>query len=184
MSPLAVGDVTHRGAFTLAVAQTPPTCATATQQEQDTTQVECDAQPRRAPPPRLPAWVADHAVNGSWAQKKSLEAMAGLSLHPMTKLRGDAAGRFLCTGPQPKRRGVQRQDDRKVHWQGLSRFAALGTLAEADQVPLETALVWHGALTRKLRVVLLSKRKAPATPRDLVLASTELALDGRQLVEW
>src|SRR5947199_7494711 len=37
ISTLAVVDVTHRCAFTLAVAQTPPTCATATKQEQEAT---------------------------------------------------------------------------------------------------------------------------------------------------
>jgi hypothetical protein len=108
------------------------------------------------------------------AQKKSLDAVVGLSLHPITKLRGDAAGRFLFTGPPPKRRGAHRTYDGKVRWQDLSRVEALGTLAEAEQVHLYTALVWHVSL----------KRKAPAKPRDIVLASTDLALDGRKLVEW
>jgi IS4 transposase len=65
----------------------------------------------------------------------------------------------------------------------LSRFEALGTLAEAEHVHLYTALVWHVTLKRKLRVVILINRKAPANPRYIVLASTDLALDGRKLVE-
>ena len=183
ISTLAVVDVTHRCAFTLAVAQTPPTCAMATQQAQETTLVDFYVQPLRAHHQRLPAWVAYHAVDGYFAKKKYLDAVVDLRLHPMTKLRGDADGRFLFTGPHPKRRGAHRKDDGKVHWQDLSRVEALGTLAEAIQVHLYTALVWHVTLKRKLRVVVLINRKAPAKPRDIVLASTDLALDGRKLVE-
>jgi DDE superfamily endonuclease len=183
ISTLAVVDVTHRCAFTLAVAQTPPTCAMATKQEQETTLVDFYAQQLRAHHHRLPAWVTYHAVDGYFAKKKYLDAVVDLRLHPITKLRGDADCRFLFTGPHPKRRGAHRKYDGKVHWQDLSRFAALGTLAEAEHVHLYTALVWHVSLKRKLRVVLLINRKAPAKPRYIVLASTDLALDGRKLVE-
>lgn len=48
---------------------------------------------------------------------------------------------------------------------------------------LYTALIWHVTLKRKRRVVILINRKAPAKPRYSVLASTDLALDGRKLVE-
>jgi IS4 transposase len=106
-----------------------------------------------------------------------------LRLHPITKLRGDADCRFLFTGPHPQRRGAHRKYDGKVHWQDLSRFEALGTLAEAEHVHLYTAVVWHVTLKRKLRVVVLINRKDPATPRHLVLASTDLALDGHKLLE-
>jgi IS4 transposase len=44
-------------------------------------------------------------------------------------------------------------------------------------------VVWHVTLKRKLRVVILIKRKAPDKPRYIVLASTDLALDGHKLVE-
>jgi hypothetical protein len=183
ISTLAVVDVTHRCAFTLAVAQTPPTYATATQQEQEATLVDFYAQQLRVHHHRLPAWVAYHAVDGYCAKKKYLDAVVDLRLHPITKRRGDADGRFLCTGPHPKRRGAHRKYDGKVHWQHLSRFEALGMLAEAEHVHLYTALVWHVTLKRKLRVVILINRKAPAKPRYIVLASTDLALDGRKLVE-
>ena len=48
---------------------------------------------------------------------------------------------------------------------------------------LSTAMVWHVSLKRKLRVVVLVNRKAPTKPRYIVLASTDLALAGRKLVE-
>src|SRR5215475_2083365 len=183
ISTLAVVDVTHRCAFTLAVAQTPPTCTTATKQEEETTLVDFYAQQLRAHHHRLPVWVAYHAVDGYFAKKKYLDAVVDLKLHPITKLRGDADGRFLFTGPHPTRRGAHRKYDGKVHWQDLSRFEALGTLAEAEHVHLYTALVWHVTLKRKLRVVVLINRKAPDKLRYIVLASTDLALDGHKLVE-
>jgi hypothetical protein len=183
ISTLAVVDVTHRCAFTLAVAQTPPTRATATKQEQETTLVDFYTQQLRAHHHRLPAWVAYHAVDGYFAKKKYMDAVVDLRLHPITKLRGDADCRFLFTGPHPTRRGAHRKYDGKVHWQDLSRFEALGTLAEAEHVHLYTALVWHVTLKRKLRVVVLINRKAPDKPRYIVLASTDLALDGHKLLE-
>jgi hypothetical protein len=68
-SPLAVVEGTHRGAVTRAVAQTPPPWATATTPDQEATLGDFDPPPRRAPQPRLPAWVASHAVDGYGAQK-------------------------------------------------------------------------------------------------------------------
>ena len=183
ISTLAVVDVTHRCAFTLAVAQTPPTCATATTQDQEATLVDFYTQQLRAHHHRLPAWVTYHAVDGYFAKQKYLDEVVDLRLHPITKLRCDADGRFLCTGPHPQRRGAHRKYDGKVHWQDLSRFEALGTLAEAEHVHLYTAVVWHVTLKRKRRVVVLINRKDPDQSRDIVLASTALALDGHKLLE-
>jgi Transposase DDE domain len=183
ISTLAVVDVTHRCAFTLAAAQTPPTCATATKQDREATLVDFYTQQLRAHRHRLPAWVTYHAVDGYFAKKKYIDEVVDLRLHPITKLRGDADCRFLFTGPHPTRRGAHRKYDGKVHWQDLSRFEALGTLAEADHVHLYTAVVWHVTLKRKLRVVVLINRKDPNKPRYIVLASTDLALDGHKLLE-
>ena len=122
-------------------------------------------------------------MDGYFAKKKYIDEVVDLKLHPITKLRYDANCRFLYTGPHPKRRGAQRKYDGKVNFQDLSRFEALGTLAEAAHVHLYTALVWHVSLKRKLRVVVLVNRKAPDKPRFIVLASTDLALDGHKLVE-
>jgi hypothetical protein len=71
-----------------------------------------------------------------------------------------------------------------VHGQDLSRVAALGTLAEAAPGPLYPAVVWPVTLQRKRRGVVLIHRNAPAQPRALVFASTALARDGHQRLEW
>src|SRR3989442_6983523 len=185
ISALAVVDVTRRCAFTLAVAQTPPGAdRAASKQEEEETRVDFYKQQLRDQRQRLPPSVTYHCVDGYFAKKKYIDEVVALKLHPITKLRGDADCLFLYTGPHPKRRGPKRKYDGKVNFQDLRRFDYLGLLEEGDHVHLYTALVWHVSLKRKLRVVALVNRKDPAKPRYLVLASTDLALDGCKLVEY
>ena len=133
---------------------------------------------------RLPTGIRYHCVDGYFAKQKYIDEVVALNLHPITKLRCDANCVFLYTGPYPKRRGRRRKYDGKVTFQDLCRFEDLGTLEERDHVQLYTTLVWHVSLKRKLRVVVLVNRKEPHKPRYIVLASTDLALDGRKLVEY
>jgi DDE superfamily endonuclease len=180
---LAVVDVTRRCACTVACAQTPPATQTATTQEQDETLVDVYKQQLRAHRHRVPPGVTYHCVDGYYAKKKDIDEVVSLDLHAITKLRSDADWRFLYTGPHPKRKGARRKYDGKVNWQDLRRFASLGTLAEADHVHVYTALVWHVTLKRRLRGVVLVNRQDPAKARDLILASTDLALAGHKRVE-
>jgi hypothetical protein len=182
IATFAVVDVTRRCAFTVACAQTPPAAPTATKQEKEETLVDFYKQQLREQRHRLPAVVTYHAVDGYFAKQKYIDEVVALPLHPITKLRCDADCKFLYTGPHPKRKGARRKYDGKVNWQDLRRFNSLGTLAEADHVHLYTALVWHVTLKRRLRVVVLINRKDPAKPRYILLASTDLALDGHKLV--
>ena len=183
ISTLAVVDVTRRCAFTVACAQTPPAARTATAQEKEATRVDFYQQQLREHRHRLPPGVHYHCVDGYDAKKKYIDAVVSLDLHAITKLRSDADCRFLSTGPHPKRKGARRKYDGKVNGPDLRRFDALGTLAEAAHVQVYTALVWHVTLKRRLRVVVLVKQKDPAKPRSIILASTDLGLDGHKLVE-
>jgi hypothetical protein len=74
--------------------------------------------------------------------------------------------------------------DGKVNFQALSRFEDLGTKAEAPHLHLYTAVVWHKTLQRRLRIVVLRNRKDPATPRFIVLGSTDPELNGHKLVDF
>ena len=112
ISTLAVVDVTRRCALTLAVSQTPPGEDT-TKAEQDETRVDFYTKQLRAHRHRLPPSVTSHCVDGSDAQKQYSDAVVSLGLHAITKLRSDADGVFLSTGPHPKRRGAKRKDDGK-----------------------------------------------------------------------
>jgi hypothetical protein len=184
LATLAVVDVTRRCAFTVACAQPPPTAQTATKQDKEETLVDCYTQPLREQRCRLPAVVLSHAVDGSCAKQKYIDAVVALQLHPITKRRCDADGKFFYTGPHPKRKGARRKYDGKVNGQELRRFDALGPLAEAAHVQGYTALVWHVTLKRRLRVVVLVNRRDPAKPRSMLLASTDLELDGHKRVAW
>src|SRR5499433_2627617 len=182
MSTLAVVDVTRRCAFTLAVAQTPPG-EDATKAEQDETRVDFYKQQLHEHRHRLPPGVHYHCVDGYYAKNQYMDEVVSLDRHAITKLRSDADCWFLSTGPPPTRKGARRKYDGKVNWQDLRRFDALGTRAEAAPVQVYTALVWHVTLKRRLRVVVLVNQKDPAKPRYIILASTDLGLDGHKLVE-
>lgn len=184
ISTLAVVDVTHRCALTLAVAQTRPAHnKAATKQEQEETLIDFYNKQLSENRHRLPAAVKYHCVDGYFAKKKYIDEVVRLSLHPITKLRCDANCRFLFTGPHPKRRGRRRKYDGKVSFQDLSRFEYLGTIKDEEHLHLYTSIVWHVSLKRRLRVVVVVNRKDPAKPRYIVLASTDLELDGHKLVE-
>ena len=184
ISNLAVVDVTRRCAFTLAVAQTPPAPDKTTKQEQDQTLIDFYREQLREQHHRLPPQVKYHAVDGYFAKKKYVDEVVSLKLHPITKLRSDADCLFLYTGPHPRQRGARRKYDGKVNWQDLRRFECLGTMEDEEHLHLYTAIVWHKSLKRRWRVVVLVNRKDPARPRYIILASTDLELDGRKLVEF
>src|SRR5215510_7014358 len=182
ISTLAVVDVTRRCAFTLAAAQTPPG-EEAMKAEPEETRVDFYTQQLRAHRHRLPPGVQYHCVDGYYTKKKYMDEVASLDLHAITKLRSDADCWFLYIGPHPKRRGARRQYVGKVNCQDLSRFEALGTMAEEPHLHLYTAVVWHKTLQRRLRLVVLLNQKDPAKPRFIVLGSTDPELSGHKLVE-
>jgi DDE superfamily endonuclease len=182
ISTLAVVDVTRRGAFTLAVAQTPPG-EDATQAEPEETRVDFYTQQLRAHRHHLPPSITYHCVDGYYAKKKYMDAVVSLDLHAITKLRSDADCMFLYTGPHPKRRGARRKYAGKVNFQDLSRCEDLGTREDEPHLHLYTAVVWHQTLKRRLRLVGLLNRKDPAKPRFIILGSTEPELNRHRLID-
>jgi DDE superfamily endonuclease len=185
ISTLAVVDVTRHCAFTLVVAQTSPGEEQAPRPPaEEETRMDFYKQQLHDHRHRLPPAITYHCVDGYFAKKKYIDEVVDLKLHPITKLRHDANCRFLYTGPHPHRRGRKRKYDGKVNFHDLSRFEDLGPLADREHVHLYTALVWHVSLKHKLRVVVLVNRKDPYKPRFIVLASTDLTLAGRKVVEF
>ena len=112
-----------------------------------------------------------------------MDAVVSLDLHAITKLRSDADCVLLSTGPHPKRRGARRKYDGKVNFQALSRFEDLGTREDEPHLHLSTAVVWHKTLKRRLRLMVLPNRKAPAKPRFIVLGSTDPELNSHTLID-
>jgi hypothetical protein len=182
ISTLAVVDLTRRCAFTVACAQTPPGDKGGTT-ELEETRMDFYKQQLREHRKLLPQGVKYHCVDGYFAKQKYIDEVCRLDLEAITKLRCDANCQFLFTGPHPRRRGRRRKYSGKVSFQDLSRFQYLGTMKEVEYVHLYTAVVWHATLKRKLRLVVLVNRKDPNKARYIVLASTDLELDGEKLVE-
>jgi putative transposase len=180
-SPRAVVDGTRRYALTRAVAQTPPG-GEATQATPEDSRVDFSTQPLRAPRQRLPPRLSSHGVDGYSAKKTSLDEVVSLQRHAIPQLRSDADWRCLSTGLHPKRRGARRQDDGQVNFEAVSRCADLGTMDDEPPLPLDTAVVWHKTRQRRLRLVVVLNRQAPATPRVSVLGSTASDRHGRKLI--
>jgi DDE superfamily endonuclease len=181
ISTLALVDVTRNCAYTLAVAQTPPTDTSAAQ-EREQTRVDFYLQQLSAHRPLLPAAVKYLAADGFFAKKKYVDGVRKCDLHLITKLRCDADLRYLYSGPRRTGPGRPRRYDGKVDFQDLSRFDYLGTLAEAEHLHLYGAVVYHVRLKQRLRVAVVVNRKNAAKPRHVVLASTDTELDERELV--
>ena len=184
ISTLAVISLTHRCALTLAVAQTRPAhLKAATRQENEETLIDFYNKQLSDNRHLLPVGVNYHCVDGYFAKKKYIDEVVRLSLHPITKLRCDANSRFLFTGEHPKRRGRKRKYSGKVNWQDLSQFEYLGTIKDQEHLHLYTSVVWHVTIKRSLRVAVVVNRKDQAHQRYILLASTDLQLDGHKLVE-
>ena len=184
ISTLALIDVTRRCAFTLAVAQTPPAPKATARQKKDETMIDFYRKQLREQRHRLPTEVKYHAVDGFFAKQKYIDEVVRLELHPITKLRCDANCLFLYTGLHPRRRGARRKYDGKVDWQDLRRFDDLGRMEGQAHLHLYTSVIWHKSLKRCLRVVVLVNHKDPAKPRYIILATTDVELDGHKIVEY
>jgi hypothetical protein len=184
ISTLALIDLTRRCACTLAVAQTPPAPKGTVGEKKKETMIDFYLKQLLKHRHRLPAEVKYHAVDGFFAKQKYIDEVVKLKLHPITKLRCDANCLFLYTGLHPRRRGPRRKYDGKVDWQDLRRFDDLGRMEGQAHLHLYTSVVWHKSLKRCLRVVVLVNRQNPAKPRYIILASTDLELDGQTIVEY
>ena len=99
----------------------------------------------------------------------------------ITKLRADANLRHLYAGPRLARRGRPKLYDGKVTFKDLNRFQSLGTVEEAEHLHLYTAVLYHVRLKRQLRVVVVVSHQNPSKPGYVVLTSTDIELDGREV---
>src|SRR5437868_12538672 len=120
ISTLAVVDVTSNGAYTLAVAQTPPSEALL-REDQEQTRIDFYVKQLHAHRHLLPPAITYLAADGFYAKQKYVDGVRACHLHLITKLRCDADLRFLYSGPREKRRGRPRLYDGKVNFQDLSR---------------------------------------------------------------
>ncbi len=163
------------------VAQTP--AGNPEKDAQEETRIDFYAQQLRNHRHLLPNSVKYHCVDGYFAKQKYIDEVISLNLDVITKLRCDANCLFLYTGPHPKRRGRKQKYDGKVNFQDLSRFHYLDTMTDEKDLHLYSAIVWHVSLNCKLRIVVLLNSKCKDKLRYILLASTDLSLDPKKLVE-
>lgn len=180
ISMLAVVNVTDNCAYTLAVAQTPPS-EQLTREDKEQTRVDFYVNQLREHRHLLPKSINYLAADGFYAKQKYVDGVRACHLHLVTKLRRDADLRFLYTGKREKRPGRPRLYDGKVNFQDLSRFQYLGAVEETDPLYLYTAVLYHVSLKRRLRIVVVLDCRNPNKRRYAVLASTDTALAGETL---
>lgn len=128
--------------------------------------------------PLLPASVRYLAVDGAYAKKGFVDGTIDLNLQVISKLRCDANLRYLYTGIQ-KRRGRPRKYADKVDFHNLTGLTWVETVQPG--IDLYTAVVWSVALKRTIRLAYLLNHQDPQKPRFVVLFSTDLDQDAKQI---
>lgn len=183
ISALGVVDLTQKGAYVAAVAQTPVTPPKLKKAQAELTRLDHALAQVQTTRPHLPAGLRYLAADGWYAKQKYADAVLALGLELVTKLRHDANMRFRLTGVRTGQRGRPKTYDGKVDWQDLRRFEQVdtATLDLAPDIEVFTAELYHCSLKRWLRVVVLVWHTADGKRHHAILATTALncrAADG------
>lgn len=175
ISTVAVVDLTQKGAYVVAVEQTPAT-AELKKDGAESTRIDLALQQVKATQPHLPAQVRYVGADGYYAKKKYVDGIVALGLELVTKLRNDANMRFRYMGEPTGKAGRPKVYDGKVDWQDLSRFEVVDSadLNVGTGVRVYTAELYHGSLKRWLRVVVLVWYTADGKRHHAILATTDL----------
>lgn len=184
ISTLAVVDLTQKGAYVVAVEQTPAT-AEMKKDGAEQTRIDLALQQVKAAQPHLPAQVRYLAADGYYAKKKYVDGVVDLGLEAVTKLRNDANMRFRYTGARTGQRGRPKVYDGKVDWQDLSRFAVVDTadLDVGTGVTAYSAALYHCSLKRWLRVVVLVWHTADGKCHHAIWATTDLQCAATEVIK-
>lgn len=173
ISALAVVEVTQKGAYLAAVAQTPATPELKKEQAPATRLDHAIAQ-LKAARPFLPDVVSYLAADGWYAKQKYVDAAVSEGLRVVTKLRSDANMRCRYTGERTGKQGRPKTYDGKVAWQDLSRFDKVDGSDLEPGIAVYTAEWYHVTLKRWLRTVVLVWHTADGKRHQAILATTDL----------
>jgi len=171
----AVVDLTQKGAYVAAVAQTP---ATPELKKEDAAKTRLDfaLQQVQTVRPHLTADIQYLAADGAFANKKYADGVVAAGLHLVTKLRQDANMRFRYSGPRTGKQGRPKVYDGKVDWQDLSRFEKVNLTSFNFDADVEgyTAELYHCSLKRWLRVIVLVWCTADGKRHHAIFATTDV----------
>lgn len=171
ISELALVDKRSRQAFSLSCRQTID--------QQGATRPELYAEQVKACYPHLPKGLKHLLVDGYYSKKSFIDPVCDLGLDIVGKLRCDANLRYLYRGNYGGR-GRPKRYDGKVIFDDLSRFVYEGETQPGLHLFVQT--LWHVSLKRLVRVVLLLNDSG-ATPRYILLFSTDVNLSGYKILE-
>jgi hypothetical protein len=177
VSLVALIDSEENRAFALSAEQTP--CADSNTDAQ-ATRMDFYLQHFQRTVPLLPASVRYALCDGAYAKEKFVSGVCAQGFEVVSRLRADANLRFLFRGAQKSGRGRPRKFDGKVNLSDLSRFEAVQS--DEPSLALYTQRVWSVSLKRELRVLILVNREKTKKQRPIVLFSTDLELDAKQLL--
>lgn len=135
----------------------------------------------KATHPHFPVGLRYLVGDGFYSKQKFVDGVVALHLHLISKLRVDADLRYLYSGSQ-KSKGRHRKYDGKVDLGNLSRFTQVEAIE--PHLTLYTVVVWHISLKRKIRLALLVNRHNPNKPGYVLLFSTQVGLDAKQILNY
>lgn len=177
VSLVALIDSRNNRAFALSCEQTP--CAEAKTDTQET-RMDFYLSHFQRTVPLLPASVRYALVDGAYAKEKFVSGVCARGFDVVSRLRTDANLRFLFQGKQRAGRGRPRKFDGKVSLSDLGRFEPVKS--DEPELSLYTQRVWSVSLKREIQVLVLVNREKNAKQRPVVLFSTDLELDPKQLL--
>jgi hypothetical protein len=132
----AVINLTQKGAYVAALAQT-PTTPDLKKEATAKTRLDFAIQQTEVTRAFLPVDIRYWAADGTFATQKYADAVVKAGLELVIKLRNDANMHFRFTGPRTGQAGRPKTYDGKVNWQDLSRFGAMEWIArDPESIPL------------------------------------------------
>lgn len=183
ISLLALIDVISATAWSLDVTQTPADLSSKEGQREEYTRIDFYLEQIMDLLPKLKQ-VQYFVADGYYAKIKMFNALSGMGKHLITKLRPDANLRYLYTGSHPKgKRGAKTKYAGKVNWKQLDlwKWIDIGRDYKYPHLHIYTQILNSPHFKRNFRVVMLLNTK---TNKYVVLASTDLNLDARVIVQY
>lgn len=173
ISTISIVDVDANTAYNISTRQTPVI--------KDPNKTRMDWYVEHLEQDRRALWptVRYLAHDGYYQKVKFVDAVVGLGLHSVGKLRCDANLRHLYTGPQ-KPLGRNKEFAGKVHFNDLTRFELA---AIQDSQRIYTAVVNSVSLKRNIRIAYIVKQEGKKIFTAL-LFSTDLNLPATEIYRF
>lgn len=183
ISLLALIDVCTGTAWSLDATQTPSGLSAQEGQKGQYTRIDFYLEQILDLLPQLKG-VYYFVADGYYAKTKVFNAFAQMGKKLITKLRPDANLRYLYQGEHPQgKQGARKKYDGKVNWKQLDlhKWTNIGRDLKYPHLHIYYQVLNSPHFKRNFGVVMLLNTK---TQKYIVLASTDLRLDPRRIVQY